>query len=239
MDAYTYLESPSPQDAARFVNTYKKRGIVLVYGLCEVSYEGRAAAHLEPMYRLVIIKKDGTLLVHESEKREPRIWNPPPSSNVALTVDGVLVIKSVRSRPLETVIVRVPAVSFVGFFPASSAPYRVHGTEKDMVRFLASNVGLIEEGAMLLGVEVPTVAGSVDLLLRGINGDLIVVEVKRDLAGPEAVHQLKRYVDYFTSKGEKVRGVLASPDISASAYKYLKEYGLEYRRLSPKQAFPA
>ncbi len=239
METYAYLESPEPQEAARFVNTYKRRGIVVVYGLCEVSYEGRAAARLEPMYRLIIIKRDGTLLVHESEKREPRIWNPPPSSNVALVIDGTLVIKSVRSRPLETVIVRIPIVSFAAFFPASSAPYRVHGTEKDMVRFLASNVGLIEEGATLVGVEVPTAVGSVDLLLRGMGGELIVVEVKRDLAGPEAVHQLKRYVEFFASKGEKVRGVLASPDISASAYKYLKEYGLEYRRLSPKQVFTA
>ncbi len=232
-----YLVDPSPQEAARFVNAHKKRGIIVLYGLCEVNYEGRAAARLEPMYRLIMIKRDGTLLVHEAEKREPRIWNPPPSSNVAVTDGDVLVLKSVRSRPLETVTVRMPVVGFVGFFPTSAAPYRVQGTEKDMVRFLASNLGLIEEGATLVGVEVPTAVGSVDLLLRGTRGELIVVEVKRDLAGPEAAHQLKRYVEYFRSREGEVRGILVSPDISASAYKYLREYGLEYRRVSPRQAF--
>jgi Predicted nuclease of the RecB family len=74
--------------------------------------------------------------------------------------------------------------------------------------------------------------GSIDILGEDKLGNLVVVEVKRGEASPEAVHQLKRYVEYIKGKnpGRGVRGILVATGISTSAYRYLKDYGLEFRR---------
>jgi len=230
------LEDPSPEEAAAAINTGFKLGVAVVYGLCEGEYSGRAAARLEPAYRVVMIKRDGTLLVHEAEKREPVIWNPPPSTTMARAEAGNLVITSVRSRPLETVVIRFPVVRLVAILPASARPPRVEGTERDMVEAIARDPTIVEDGLSIVGREVPSDVGKIDILARDREGRLVVIEVKRGLASHEAVFQLKRYVEELARKGHSVRGILVAEDISETAYAYLRRYGLEFRRFVKRTA---
>ncbi|MEM4519557.1 MAG: endonuclease NucS, partial [Sulfolobales archaeon] len=44
---------------------YKLNTILLV-GSCEVMYEGRASSRASEARRLIIIKEDGSLIIHES-----------------------------------------------------------------------------------------------------------------------------------------------------------------------------
>ena len=59
---------PEPREAAAFINTNRRRGLIAVFCICGGTYRGRAAAELPVAPYLVVIKPDGTLLVHGSEK---------------------------------------------------------------------------------------------------------------------------------------------------------------------------
>lgn len=229
------LASPDPEEAARAINSGRRRGAVVVVGLCQVHYSGRAEAHLPPGRRLLVAKRDGTLLIHDGEKAQPRMWNPPGSSTAAYVEDGRLVVKSVRGRPLESVVARFDAVDFVGVFQLDAGGLELVGSERDMVEALRRAPHLLEEGLTVLGVEVPTSVGHIDLLARDRAGVYVAVEVKRDVASHEAVFQLKRYVEELARRGMEARGVLAAPDVTAAAMEHLRRYGLKFVKLNPRE----
>lgn len=229
------LTSPDPEEAARAINAGRRRGAAVVVGLCEVHYRGRAEAHLPPGRRLLVLKRDGTLLVHDGEKAQPRMWNPPGSSSAAYVEDGQLVVKSVRSRPLESVVARFLSVDFVGVFQLDSGGLELVGSERDMVEALRRAPHLLEEGLEVVGVEVPTSVGHIDILARDRDGAYVAVEVKRDVASHEAVFQLRRYVEELARRGTRARGILAAPDVTASAMEYLRRYRLKFVKLNPRE----
>ncbi|ABW01088.1 protein of unknown function DUF91 [Caldivirga maquilingensis IC-167] len=228
-----YLVNPPIEDAARFVSRYKGSGVVLIYGQVEATYSGRAAAQIRLMPRLVVTKPDGVLMIHEGRREKPIIWNPPGSQLFVSVDDGELILRSIRRSPREYVTVNIPEVYLVASMELGlSEDFKVIGSERDIVDAIVANPGLIEDGFRVISREYETMVGSIDLLGEDKAGNLVVIEVKRSGASPEAVHQLKRYVDYITSKnpGRVVRGILVAAWISASAYRYLKDYGLEFRR---------
>ncbi len=218
-------------EAAKLINSSKKTGVVVIVGVCEVTYVGRASARLKKGSRLVIIKRDGTLLVHEAEKAQPKIWNPPGSSTAAFVERGTLVVKSVRNKPFETVRISFETVDFVDTFEIGATELELVGSERDFVKKLAESPWLIEEGMEVLGVEVPTDVGHVDILARDGRGRHVVIEIKRDVATHDAVFQLARYVESFRRRGIEVRGILVASDITSTAYDYLKRYGLEFFKM--------
>ena len=230
-----YLANPLPADAARAINSGKKSGVVVVVGVCEVSYSGRAAANLRQGRRLLLIKRDGTLLVHEAEKAQPKIWNPPGSSTAAYVEGERLVVKSVRQRPLETVKAVFSTIDFIGVFNVDVAELNLVGSERDIVQALVESPWLIEEGLKVVGVEVPTEAGHIDILGVDKNNVYVVIEVKRDVAGHEAVFQLRRYVEVVSRARGKARGILVAADITPSAFNYLKDYGLKFVKIKPRE----
>ena len=70
-------------------------------------------------------------------------------------------------------------------------------------------------------------------MLRGKDGRIIVVEVKRSLADVDSVYQLKRYVEYYSALGLDVRGVIAAPKISPKALKLAQKFSLSYVKVEP------
>jgi len=235
-DLYSIHVEPSPEEACSLINYGRSRFVIILFGNLCAHYEGRAKAELDLAPRILIIKPDGALLIHESTKREPVIWQPPKATCYASVEDGVLIIKSIRTNPPETVRIEVPSIYFLGLFKVAYTPnYRVIGTERDLVDFIVSNPDIIEPGLQILSREHQTPVGNIDILARDREGNLVVIEVKRGQAGPEAVHQLKRYVEFMQLKhGQKVRGILVAQEISASAYHYLREYGFKFVRISQK-----
>jgi RecB family endonuclease NucS len=83
--------------------------------------------------------------------------------------------------------------------------------------------------------ELRTEYGMIDLYGVDEQGNIVVIEFKRGRAGLDAVSQLKRYVDELKKeRGGRVRGVLATPSITESAFKLLRDAGLEYVRIERK-----
>ncbi len=230
------LRDPDIEEAVKLINANRHRRVIVIYGKLKATYEGRARASLDLAPRILILKPDGTLLIHESTKREPVIWQPPRAVNYASIEDGVLVIKSTRTNPYETVKIEIPLLYFLGLFNVGlSENYKVLGTEKDVVDLLVKKIDIVEKGLKVIAREYQTIAGSIDILAEDSNGNVVVIEVKRGMAGPEAVYQLKRYVDVISRTSQRpVRGILVAEDISSSAYKYLRDYGFKFVRISRK-----
>jgi len=198
-------------------------------GDVEIEYFGRAASHAERGTRLIIVKPDGTLLVHESTKREPLNWQPPGAHPVfECTSESILRLRSIRPSPREEVIVDFYALYFIKACKLASTKLVVIGTEEDIARMIASNPRAIHPDAELVGREVTTPYGKIDVLLRTRDGKLIVVEVKNERAGISAVSQLKRYVEYYRAQGYDVEGVLVAPDISNEARHALAKEGFRF-----------
>ena len=60
-----FRAEPSPTEAVEVLESALAAGaMITIVGQCEVEYDGRASSYLPPGDRLVILKPDGTLLVH-------------------------------------------------------------------------------------------------------------------------------------------------------------------------------
>ena len=71
------LPRRTPIVAVKSGISHKK--IVIIAGRCTVEYEGRASSSLGSGERLVILKPDGSALVHRPKDYSPVNWQPPGS----------------------------------------------------------------------------------------------------------------------------------------------------------------
>jgi len=205
---------------------------ILIVGECEVKYSGRASSYAEKNNRLVIIKPDGTLLIHESEGRDPLNWQPPGSQCIFYTEGQKLILKCVRPRPKEFIEVSFGELFHVGLASIGKTTYfEVRGVEKDLVEIISRRGLPIDPEAKLVGREISTPHGKIDLVFRNTSSKkLYIVEVKNEKAGVVAVDQLKRYVDYIKthSREEEIIGVLVAKGIGDEAMKILLKEGFLY-----------
>ncbi len=229
-----YLVSPAPEEALEALKdrTGKKQMVTLV-GNCKVDYAGRARSFLDYGERLVIVKADGTVMVHGSEKREPLNWQPP-GTKVRYTPEGGLTIEARRSSPPESMHIHFKTIEALSIFSLDDgAELNLIGEESDIVDKLEADPAVIEEGLRVIRREKVTGSGFIDLFCEDRRGVPVIVEVKRTSISPNAVYQLEAYLIDFKKKNHKtiVRGILCAPRISEMAKTLIAEKGLEYRQI--------
>ncbi|MEM4649033.1 MAG: endonuclease NucS, partial [Nitrososphaerota archaeon] len=174
----------------------RSRSLIVLTGLMEVFYEGRASSSLGEGERLLLIKQDGSVLVHRPTGYEPVNWQPPGSLISVIVRDGVLVIEARRLSPEEILRVVVKKVySIESHKLEDSAEFAMHATEEEMKRAILLEPSLIEEGFKPIEDERRAGrAGFVDIFGVDSSGNLVVVEIKRRNATSEDVRQLVSYV---------------------------------------------
>jgi RecB family endonuclease NucS len=234
------LSRPDPATARARIATAIDRGdMITVFGRCTVEYEGRAASHLGPGDRLVVLKPDGTALVHTDEGQKPVNWQPPGCAHEVRVADGEVRVESHRSAPEEELTVAFERVEQVSTFDATDTrDLSVEGTEEDLRRRILEDPDLVEAGFQPLATERETPAGAVDIYGEDRDGATVVVELKRKRVGPDAVGQLDRYVDALgrdLHANAEIRGILVSPSVTERARKLLDEKGLEFVSLEPSE----
>jgi len=210
------------------------RSVIVLLTRCRVHYDGRAKSELGSGDRVVILKPDGTFLVHQKEKREPVNWQPPGSFVTVEERDGVIVLRSVRRKPREVLEVELEEVYTACIFRAED--YEVlslSGSEAEMLEMIFNNPEMVEPGFKALFMEKDIGVGIVDLLGRDSEGNLVVVELKRRKADLHAVSQLKRYVGALRKENRNVRGILVAPSLTEGARRLLEKEGLEFRLIKP------
>ena len=217
-----------------FLRAHLGTSLVQVAARCTIDYEGRAASTLPLGARLIILKADGTLLVHGSEKLKPVNWQPPGCSFNAERVDGRVVLSATREKPKELVRMVLHDVDAVFALDLDdNVALDLTGTEDDLQAFLARQPQLIEPGFRFWARERASGRGPMDLYGEDAEGKRVVVEVKRRAAGVAEADQLRRYVERERAarEGTTVRGILVAPGVSPKARKYLADLHLEYREV--------
>ncbi|WP_048059068.1 endonuclease NucS [Pyrococcus furiosus] len=225
-------ENPRIEEIKELLEVAESReGLLTIFARCTVYYEGRAKSELGEGDRIIIIKPDGSFLIHQKKKREPVNWQPPGSK---VKMEGNSLI-SIRRNPKETLKVDIiEAYAAVLFMAEDYEELTLTGSEAEMAELIFQNPNVIEEGFKPMFREKPIKHGIVDVLGVDREGNIVVLELKRRRADLHAVSQLKRYVDALKEEhGNKVRGILVAPSLTEGAKKLLEKLGLEFRKLEP------
>ncbi len=196
------------------------RGLVIVMNAkCVIEYDGRASSRASEAWRLIIIKPDGSVLIHTNEGYQPLNWQPP-GSRVYFNNNEIIAI---RQRPREVLRVRVSEIAWVEYAIASEGVFKLTGTHEDVKEWVVRNLPSVTgcPDAELVGTEVEAPpAGVIDVLARGC-GRAFVIEVKRGVVDLNAVSQLRRYVDAVPNSV----GVLVGQWFTSGARELARELG--------------
>jgi RecB family endonuclease NucS len=229
---------PSIQESEKVLKeAISQRKTILIIGDCWVNYSGRASSKLEPGERILIIKEDGSLLVHRSVGYEPVNWQPPGCILHIQATDNALQIRAVRHKPAESVAVFFDKIHMVSALSlVDSGEFSLYASEEDMQKAILLEPSLMEEGFKPISYEKKVESGFVDVYGVDKDGNFVVVEIKRKIAGSEAVLQLAKYVDAIKSRVKrKVRGILVAPNIAKGVQRLLATLELDFKALDPKK----
>ena len=189
----------------------------LIVARCSVEYSGRLSARLPEALRLVIVKADGSVLVHaDAGGYKPLNWMTPPT--VVEEEDGRIVVRKVKGDDrLEIVLAEVLSdVTHAMDFDADQL--EKDGVEAHLQALLAEAPEWCGEGFRLVRREWPTDIGPVDLMCRDGEDAWVAVEIKR-VGTIDAVEQLSRYLERIRLDPPLAdcRGVLAAQVVKPQA----------------------
>jgi endonuclease len=237
--------------AARVRPGLKWAAVRLVIARCSVDYAGRLSAHLPLATRLLIVKADGSVLVHsDGGSYKPLNWMPPPCS--LAEEDGRWVVTGKSGETLTINIAEI--VSDASFDLGADPGLQKDGVESHLQELLAAQLHLLGAGWRLVRREYPTPIGPVDLMCRDAPGTSVAIEVERRgeidgasrdegaaaraganvavevkrHAGIDAVEQLTRYLELLNRDPllAPVKGVLAAQTIRAQARTLAEDRGI-------------
>ncbi len=219
----------------------EKGRLVQVVADCAIQYQGRARSMLHRGERLLLLKPDGTFLVHTATKAKPVNWQPPGATFHAEVEDDLLVLTAYRPKPEEIVKVTFHAISVCIAVPIRDAEeLSLVGSEDDLQELLFRHPELVEPGFVPRRRERDSKRGFYDLDGDDAEGRRLVVEVKRGTAGVKEAQQLWRYVEPLRAQNPDggVRGVLIAPRVAPKARDLLRDHGLEWKELDWEEVLP-
>ena len=208
----------------------------VVIASCSVDYSGRLDAHLPRATRLIMVKADGSVLVHsDGGAYKPLNWMSPPARLAEVDPDeedreiGVIARWEVSAtRTDDRLVIRLfDIVSDTSADLGVDPGLTKDGVEAHLQELLAERVEVLGPGWRLVRREYPTPLGPVDLLVRDESGAAVAVEVKR-VGGIDGVEQLTRYVDMLDRDPllTPVRGLFAAQQIRPQARVLAEDRGI-------------
>ncbi len=228
-------KNPENREVFDFINeAISKRAFTIIIACCRIKYRGRATSRLGSGDRTIIIKTDGSFLVHQDYNLEPVNWQPPNCKFKTRIEDGRVYICGVRRNPPESLEVEICRTHMVSYHVGKDTKkLELAGYEEDMRDMIMEDPELIEKGFRPTSREYQVSTGFVDVLGKDKGGNLMVLELKSRRAGVNAVKQLKRYLEDFADHKKFVRGILVAPSITEEAQELLEEYQMEFKALEP------
>lgn len=169
----------------------RKNGDVrLIVTRCTVEYAGRLETRLPEALRLVMVKADGCVSVHsDGGAYKPLNWMNSP--NVIEDNDDHWIVRNPKGEAMTITFHEVlhDSAHEMGIDPGLEKD----GVEKQLQELLAASPEVMEAGLVLLRREYYTALGPVDILCKDLNGNTVVIEVKRR-GEIDGVEQLSRYL---------------------------------------------
>lgn len=208
----------------------------LVVARCSVDYAGRLSAHLPLATRLLVLKGDGSVLVHsDSLSYKPLNWMSPPCTFSVEEVDeeraaaGVVELWRVsQAKTADLLVISIHEILHDSTHDLGVDPgLQKDGVESDLQKLLAEQIGLLGDGYELVRREYMTAIGPVDILARDAAGAHVAVEIKRR-GGIDGVEQLTRYLELMNRDPllAPVAGVFAAQAIAPQALTLAADRGI-------------
>ncbi len=208
----------------------------LVIAQCSVDYAGRLSAHLPLATRLLMLKSDGSLLVHsDGGSYKPLNWMSPPCTLAVIEPDAIQAEAGVtevwrvsQAKTADMLVVSIHEVLHDSAHELGIDPgLQKDGVEAHLQKLLAEQIELLGDGHRLVRREYMTAIGPVDILARDANGASVAVELKRrgDIDG---VEQLTRYLELMNRDPHlaPVTGVFAAQEIKPQARMLAEDRGI-------------
>jgi RecB family endonuclease NucS len=216
-----------------------------------VDYIGRLTAHLPLATRLLLVKADGSVLVHsDGGSYKPLNWMSPPCSLVETDL-----VWTVTNKAGETLTITIEEALSDTLVDLGLDPGLVKdGVEAHLQELLAEQLHILGDGWRLVRREYPTPIGPVDIMCRDADGAHVTIEIKRRgeidgvdsaegtaprggahvavevkrHAGIDAVEQLTRYLELLNRDPllAPVKGVLAAQTIKLQARTLAEDRGI-------------
>jgi endonuclease len=208
----------------------------LVIATCSVDYDGRLTAHLPLATRLLLVKADGSVLVHsDGGSYKPLNWMSPPCAmaevepDEAEALEGVTAVWVVQHAKSEDRLrVKIHEVHHDSAHELGVDPGLVKdGVEAHLQKLLAEHITTLGDGWTLTRREYMTPIGPVDILCKDGRGATVAIEIKRrgDIDG---VEQLTRYLELMNRDPHlaPVSGVFAAQQIKPQARTLAEDRGI-------------
>jgi RecB family endonuclease NucS len=208
----------------------------LVIARCSVDYVGRLTAHLPLATRLLLVKADGSVLVHsDGGSYKPLNWMSPPCTltvgepSDADRTQGVDLLWTVQhTKTGDNLQIRIHEVLHDSAHELGVDPGLVKdGVEAHLQQLLAEQIHTLGEGFTLVRREYMTAIGPVDILCRDGSGGSVAVEIKRR-GEIDGVEQLTRYLELMNRDPllAPVTGVFAAQEIKPQARTLASDRGI-------------
>ncbi len=151
----------------------------IVVATCAVDYSGRLSAHLPLAPRVLMVKADGSVLVHsDGGSYKPLNWMSPPCTlkvseptpdQAAAGVTAVWTVTATKTD--DKLVVSLHDVVHDSAHDLGVGPgLQKDGVEAHLQKLLAEQVELVGAGHTLVRREFPTAIGPVDLMVRVPSG---------------------------------------------------------------------
>ncbi|ARJ03823.1 endonuclease NucS [Humibacter sp. BT305] len=208
----------------------------LVIATCSVDYAGRLSAHLPLAKRLLMLKSDGSILVHsDGGSYKPLNWMSPPCTVASVDptpeqveVGVTEVWRVTQAKTNDVLVVTLYDIEHDSSHELGIDPGLVKdGVEADLQRLLAEQIELLGDGHTLVRREYMTAIGPVDILARDSAGAAVAVEIKRR-GEIDGVEQLTRYLELMNRDPHlaPVQGVFAAQEIKPQARTLAQDRGI-------------
>lgn len=235
--------NPALESAVEIItDALAKVRMLIIVGECNIKYQGRASSELDWGERVIILKKDGSFLIHRAWDSQPVNWQPPGCIFQTKSSKKGVLLKAIRKKPRESIEILFSKVFIILVLNLrDEAELIMFGSEEDMQRAVLAKPELIEEGFKPILKEKVVDQGFVDVYGVDNQGRILLIELKRRKAQVQDVVQLLKYIEDVKRKspGRTIRGMLAAPSISKEASIMIQSNGLEFKALSPKTCVEA
>lgn len=215
----------------------------LVFADCSVDYMGRLSAHLPRATRLLVVKNDGSVLIHsDGGSYKPLNWMSPParlhiadraeidstSLNDELDSDVCELWTVQAAKTVDRLVIRVfEKINEMSHDLGIDPGLIKDGVEADLQRLLSDQIELLGAGYRMVRREYPTAIGPVDILAKDASGVSVAVELKR-VGDIDGVEQLTRYLELLNRDPllAPVQGVFAAQRIKPQARTLAEDRGI-------------
>lgn len=208
----------------------------LVVADCSVDYAGRLSAHLPRATRVLMLKNDGSILVHsDGGSYKPLNWMSPPCTlaTIELSDDQVAAgvveaWKVTHAKTADMLIVSLFDIIHEFEHELGVDPGLIKdGVEAHLQELLAAQIEILGDDYSLVRREYMTAIGPVDILAKDAEGQSVAIEIKRR-GEIDGVEQLTRYLELMNRDPllAPVAGIFAAQEIKPQARTLAEDRGI-------------